>query len=97
MQKSAWMVPLLIGSHHTCRAVHSKSLQDMLFQQKRPLFVAFPRDRCSVPLLFSLYTRQLADLIDKLCIDYHFFADDSELYSCLPTEPESALSELRKC
>ena len=33
------------------------------------------------PLLFSLYTRQLADLIDKFCIDYHFFADDSELYS----------------
>ena len=47
------------------------------------------------PLLFSLYTRQLADLIDKFCIDYHFFADDSELYSCLPTEPESALSALR--
>ena len=46
------------------------------------------------PLLFSLYTRQLADLIGKFCIDYHF-ADDSELYSCLPTEPESALSSLR--
>ena len=26
MQKSAWMVPLLIGSHHTCRTGHSKSL-----------------------------------------------------------------------
>jgi len=37
----------------------------------------------------------LADLIDKFCIDYHFFADDSELYSCLPTEPESALSALK--
>ena len=47
------------------------------------------------PLLFSLYTRQLADLIDKFCIDYHFLADDSELYSCLPTEPESALNALR--
>ena len=33
--------------------------------------------------------------IDKFCIDYHFFADDSELYSCLPTEPESALRALR--
>ena len=47
------------------------------------------------PLLFSLYTRQLADLIGKFYIDYHFFADDSELYSCLPTEPESALSAFR--
>ena len=25
------------------------------------------------PLLFSLYTRQLADLSDKFCTDYHFF------------------------
>ena len=47
------------------------------------------------PLLFSLYTRHLADLINKFCIDYHFFPDDSELYSCLPTEPESAPSALR--
>ena len=38
------------------------------------------------PLLLFLYTRQLADLTD---------ADDSELYSSLPTEPESALSVLR--
>ena len=44
MQKSAWMVPLLIGSRHTCYAGHSKSLQDMLF-------VEFRCARCSV--LFS--------------------------------------------
>ena len=43
------------------------------------------------PLLFSLYTRHLAELIQKFCIDYHFLADDSELYSCLLTECESAL------
>ena len=42
------------------------------------------------PLLFSLYTRQLADVIQKFCIDYNFAAD-SELYSCLPKERESAL------
>ena len=54
-----------------------------------------PVEKKCVTILFSLYTRQLADLIDKFCIDYHFFADDSELYSCLPTEPESALSALR--
>ena len=33
--------------------------------------------------------RQLAELIYKICINCCFFADDSELYSCLPTQPES--------
>ena len=47
------------------------------------------------PLLFSLYARQLAEVIQKFCINYlllfFFFADDSEPYSCLPSEHESAL------
>ena len=43
------------------------------------------------PLLFFLYTRQSAELIQKFCINYYFFADESELYSCLPKERETAL------
>ena len=67
----------------------------MLFRQKRPFFVAFCRDRCSVLFSFLFTLSSWQTLFDKFCIDYHFFADDSELYSCLPTEPESALSALR--
>ena len=37
------------------------------------------------PLLFSLYTRLLAELIQKFCIDYHFFTDDSEAL-LMPTD-----------
>ena len=44
------------------------------------------------PLFFSPYTRQLAELIVMHRLS--LFADYSELYSCLPTAPESALSAL---
>ena len=47
------------------------------------------------PLLFFLSIRHFANLTHKFCIDYDVFADDSELYSLLPAEPESSLSALR--
>ena len=92
MLKSAWMVPLLIGSHHTCYAGYLRHA----LSAEMPLLCGVTQGSVLGPRFFSLYTRQLADIIDKFCIDYQFFADDSELYSCLPTEPGSALSALRK-
>ena len=83
--------PLFRGSHHTCYAGYSRHA----LSAETPLLCGVTQGSVLGPRFFSLYTRQLADIIDKFCIDYHFFADDSELYSCLPTEPESALSALR--
>ena len=76
------------SSYLSCRS--QQVLAGHALSAETPLLCGVPQGLVLRPLLFSLYTWQLADLIDKFCIDYHFFADDSELYSCLPTEPECA-------
>ena len=58
-----------------------------------PLLCGVPQGSVLSPLYFSLYAKQFAKLIQKHSIDYHLFADDSELYSCLLIERKSALRQ----
>ena len=81
------------SSYLSCRS--QQVLVGHALSAETPFLCGVQQEWVLGPLLFSLYNRQLADLIHKLCIDYNLFADDSELYSCLPPEPESALSALR--
>ena len=59
------------------------------------LLFGLPRGSVLGPLLFSMYTCQLARVIQKFMVKYHFFADDSQLYSCLPNDAPAALQALQ--
>ena len=65
-----------------------------------PLPCGVPQGSVLGPLLFSIYTRQLADVVGSFSVGYQFFADDSELYARIPIDHDMAshaLNNVQEC
>ena len=74
----------------------SGRLLDISCHLRLLFFVEFRRDQCSVLSSFPFISDSWQSSFKSSALSTTFFADDSELYSCPPTERESALKAVKK-
>ena len=65
---------IILNWFSSCLRGPNKFLRDIFFfSVETPLVCGVPKGSVFRPLFSSLYTKQLVELIQKFCIDYHFF------------------------
>ena len=69
-----------------------------LTSQPKRLDCGVPQGSVLGPILFTIYTASLGQLLRQLDVRYHFYADDSQLWVIFkPPELDTAIGQMEKC
>ena len=75
----------------------SDSVNSRVSSQKKPQY-GVPRGSVFGPILFTLYTKPLSDIISRRKCNHHKFADDSQLHkSSAPSDFHSLIHDIEQC